>query len=497
MSTQVSTLPITGVYNRTYQYPDHYEVEVTSIHREAPAIFKCSLEDLPLLRDHHWRLTDNGYVKADCNGNTHLFHDLVAPSPKGMSTDHIDRDRLNNVRTNLRPATKGMQSRNKCSKEKKEAPKGVVQSIASDGCRASWTINGIEYHEWFPASKYGRAGALKEAMRARMKAMIADDGYANDAFPITLINRALEEEQAPSLPLDAPVQSRKAALSTLYRLGYNLWNIYLNGKYAHYIEKPDWSVKGTQGYAIKATAEIVDHLATVLSGDELMKECVALEDDVRELKQKYMIMRRRDGERVVDLAPSGPAEVQDAPKPSVSDAMSAAKAEVMGLAAPPSEEQNRAAMANQVRISIEAEMVTIINLSQMLIKGGKTTPEQVHEAVHKAVRALEKLAAPPKETKEEETTKIKEYKVSPTTEKWIDSHIRHQAGSVAVTTDVNRGFESWYKSRMTGKPDGSVKIAYIMRRRGFATTEKKIYLDCELISDDAPSANSSTASGGK
>ena len=485
MATQVSPAPIAGIYNRAYQYPDHYEVEVTNIHREAPALFRCSLEDLHLLQNYHWTLNDKGYVKTTSDKQTLFFHALVMPPPKGMSTDHIDRDRLNNTRENLRSASPTTQSRNKLGKAKKEEPKGVVRSVASDGCRASWTINGVEYREWFPASKYGRVGALKEAMRVRMKAMIIDDGYVNDTFPIKLINRALEEEQAPSIPLDAELPQRKAALSTLYRLGYDLWNIYLNGKYAHYMEKPDWSVKNTQRYAVNAAMDVVGHLVSVLSGDELMKECVALEDDMSSLKQKYMIMRRREGERATDSASTEQLETQPMAKPSVSEAMSAAKAEVMGLvAAPPSEEQNRMEMAMRVRESIEIEMVTIIDLAQRLIKEGKASPEQVHESVHKAMRSLEKLGAPPKEAKAEETKKTKEYKVSPTTETWINAHIRHQPGSVVATTDVNRTFEAWYKAHMTGKPDGSVKVTYVMKRRGFIIAEKKIYLDCEMIPDE-------------
>ena len=231
--------------------------------------------------------------------------------------------------------------------------------------------------------------------------------------------------------------------------------------------------------------DVVGHLVSVLSGDELMKECVALEDDMSSLKQKYMIMRRREGERATDSASTEQLETQPMAKPRVSEAMSAAKAEVMGLvAAPPSEEQNRMEMAMRVRESIEIEMVTIIDLAQRLIKEGKASPEQVHESVHKAMRSLEKLGDPPKEAKAEETKKTKEYKVSPTTETWINAHIRHQPGSVVATTDVNRTFEAWYKAHMTGKPDGSVKVTYVMKRRGFIIAEKKIYLDCEMIPDE-------------
>ncbi len=68
---------------------------------------KCqvSLEDFESLEQHTWRCTSHGYVVAQITGKPIYIHRFVTNAPKGMQVDHIDHDRLNNQRSNLRICT--------------------------------------------------------------------------------------------------------------------------------------------------------------------------------------------------------------------------------------------------------------------------------------------------------------------------------------------------------------------------------------------------------
>jgi hypothetical protein len=80
------------------------------------------LKEIPLLRggvtqvdddvydEQHkyiWRLNNGGYVVNVQFGHTFLLHhEVIGRPPKGMVTDHIDGNKQNNVRANLRHVSK-------------------------------------------------------------------------------------------------------------------------------------------------------------------------------------------------------------------------------------------------------------------------------------------------------------------------------------------------------------------------------------------------------
>lgn len=52
---------------------------------------------------YNWRMTTNGYVRTTINGVRGFIHHFVLGKPPvGLVTDHVDRNKLNNQRINLR-----------------------------------------------------------------------------------------------------------------------------------------------------------------------------------------------------------------------------------------------------------------------------------------------------------------------------------------------------------------------------------------------------------
>ena len=63
---------------------------------------KVNSSDYQWLSEFKWYLSTNGYVYATLNGRPIAMHVLIMKTPKGMHTDHINHDKLDNRRENLR-----------------------------------------------------------------------------------------------------------------------------------------------------------------------------------------------------------------------------------------------------------------------------------------------------------------------------------------------------------------------------------------------------------
>lgn len=72
-------------------------------------IDKCDLETV---KDYCWTFDNNGYV---ISGRKVRIHRLIMNPPKGMTVDHINGDRSDNRRCNLRVCTQAQNSHNKHS----------------------------------------------------------------------------------------------------------------------------------------------------------------------------------------------------------------------------------------------------------------------------------------------------------------------------------------------------------------------------------------------
>jgi hypothetical protein len=86
-------------------------------------------DDLPMLKEYVWSYNvGSGYAYSHTKGPTAMMHKLIAKTPEVMLTDHINSNRLDNRKANLRyaTATENAQHTNPWTKETKHSKhKGV------------------------------------------------------------------------------------------------------------------------------------------------------------------------------------------------------------------------------------------------------------------------------------------------------------------------------------------------------------------------------------
>lgn len=110
-------------------------------------------DDFALYGHMKWYMSDTGYAlrTTKVNGITirHRLHRLIAEPPEHMVVDHLNGDRLDNRRKNLRVCTQRDNARNR---------KGTI-GICFDKSRGRWIVR---YRDTY----YGRYDTKEEAVRA-------------------------------------------------------------------------------------------------------------------------------------------------------------------------------------------------------------------------------------------------------------------------------------------------------------------------------------------
>ena len=66
-----------------------------------------------IVKGYNWYKTNFGYVRANNKGSILLMHRIINNTPNKLTTDHINRDRLDNRCKNLRSATVAQNNTNK------------------------------------------------------------------------------------------------------------------------------------------------------------------------------------------------------------------------------------------------------------------------------------------------------------------------------------------------------------------------------------------------
>jgi hypothetical protein len=143
--------------------------------------------DKELVEPYPWRLLrgHNGkvYAYAQTKSGPVYMHRLIARTPVGRETDHINGDGLDNRRSNLRIATCSQNSANMWKPRRRDGSptSSRFKGVSWDRSRNKWqskiTVNGL-------CKNLGRHGSEEEAARAYDAAARASWGpFARLNFP--------------------------------------------------------------------------------------------------------------------------------------------------------------------------------------------------------------------------------------------------------------------------------------------------------------------------
>ena len=73
--------------------------------KEVVAVALIDSDDFSLVSKYKWSLMSSGYVQARINGKVILLHSFLIGEKEGYIIDHLNRNKLDNRRENLRFAT--------------------------------------------------------------------------------------------------------------------------------------------------------------------------------------------------------------------------------------------------------------------------------------------------------------------------------------------------------------------------------------------------------
>lgn len=132
---------------------------------------KIDEEDLPQVLQYDWFL-HLGYFYTRTSDKLYALHNIIFPcNDKTKVVDHINRDRLDNRKINLRIVTRSINSTNakiRTDKTQLDLPRGIVyrpedKRLRADGrgqkryesFEVQWSIDGKRKTKTFSVNKYG------------------------------------------------------------------------------------------------------------------------------------------------------------------------------------------------------------------------------------------------------------------------------------------------------------------------------------------------------
>ena len=162
--------------------------------------------DLGLLSRYSWWISDHGYVVGQLRGRgqrrsrTRMHRLLLDPGPD-REVDHIDRDKLNNTRRNLRPATRCENAANKDVR----SPPGLL-GISRD--RKRWRVRFSRDGRNCNVGSFGTLAAAQAAYAEAVRLYSVEEGAQMLASASTLVR-----DVAPVFPDRLRRMSRAARQS--------------------------------------------------------------------------------------------------------------------------------------------------------------------------------------------------------------------------------------------------------------------------------------------
>ena len=148
--------------NEIIEYDDYAEIVLYNKDCEEVARTIIDLDDIDKVKDFKWYLNDNGYVL--CNNPKTRLHRLIMNPSDGMVVDHINRNRVDNRKSNLRICTNQQNSVNvNVSRNNTSGTTGVNYDKRSSKWQAYININGERKHLGYYDSKEDAIAARRQA----------------------------------------------------------------------------------------------------------------------------------------------------------------------------------------------------------------------------------------------------------------------------------------------------------------------------------------------
>jgi hypothetical protein len=127
-------------------------------------------EDYAFLSQFKWCIDSSGYAYRRNGSTTITMHRFLMNPPAGMETDHINRNKLDNRKSNLRLCTHAQNLANRTKyKTNKTGFKGVSYYKRHNCFRAQISSNGVNTHIGYFKSK-------EEAYAAYIQATVNGNG---------------------------------------------------------------------------------------------------------------------------------------------------------------------------------------------------------------------------------------------------------------------------------------------------------------------------------
>lgn len=131
--------------NRVIVDGDIARIVLTNGKDETQGIAVVDVADLKRVKEHRWTLNGNGYVRTFIGTTPMYLHRFICDYDGNLTVDHINRDKLDNRRSNLRVVSQTVNNLNKGVKgfcdTKRNLQKPYVVRVK--------TKSGFSYHEYF------------------------------------------------------------------------------------------------------------------------------------------------------------------------------------------------------------------------------------------------------------------------------------------------------------------------------------------------------------
>lgn len=161
------------IHKESVSKPNKYKLEEVfgKCYLGTGGYFLFDLEDYEKLKKYTWQRGSNGYIESTSHTNKVRLHRYLMGCPEGMVVDHINHDKSDNRKCNLRICTVAQNNLNKSSYKNKSGEKGVYWD------RNKWkvviTLNKKDI-------QVGRFDSFEDAVKTRKEAEIKYFGeYAN------------------------------------------------------------------------------------------------------------------------------------------------------------------------------------------------------------------------------------------------------------------------------------------------------------------------------